>query len=394
MNICFYTSFGVSPTQGGTERITSTVARCLTNIFGCKCYSLYSADARTGDVSDVFVGSVKISNFKKNEDRLKDVLSRWKIDVLINQGDFDLSAILSRVLKELNAHYVFCHHFEPGWELNFISVKGLVNTWKDKPTFKNFVKAWLYPYWKIKRIHSLPKVYHQTYHMADKVVLLSVRFIPQFMEYGHIEDRQKFNVIYNSLSFDSFYDKDKLDSKEKVVLIVSRMDETQKKISHALKIWNGVEKSGKCQGWTLRLVGDGPDLVRYRQYAADRQLKHVVFEGAHSPEESYRRASLFMMTSESEGWGLTLTEAQQNGCVPLAFDTYVSLHEIITDGYNGQIIPKGDLQKYAEQLERLMTDDGYRKQLAAQAIESSHRFEQKVIARQWYDLLTNTITNP
>ncbi len=393
MNICFYTSFGVSPTQGGTERITSTVARGLTDIFGCKCYSLYSCDARIGKVSDVFVDSEKISNFKKDKGRLKEVLSKWKIDILINQGAFALSPLFSRVLKEQNAHYVLCHHFEPGWEVHFTSFSGFVETWKTAPSLKNFIKACLYPYFKLKTIFSLPKAYRSTYLLADKVVLLSGRFIPQFMEYGGITDRQKFKVIYNSLSFNSFFDETKLDQKEKVVLIVSRMVETQKRISLALKIWNEIEKAGRCPDWTLRLVGDGLDWESYKQYAADHHLERVIFEGPHSPEESYQRASIFMMTSQSEGWGLTLTEAQQNGCVPLAFDTYVALHEIITDGYNGFIIPKGDMGKYAEQLERLMQDDGYRKQLAMNAIKSSHRFEQKVIVGQWHELLSNIMNN-
>ena len=96
-----------------------------------------------------------------------------------------------------------------------------------------------------------------------------------------------------------------------------------------------------------------------------------------------------MMTSQSEGWGLTLTEAQQNGCVPLAFDTYASLHEIITDGYNGYIIPKDDLKGYVEQLKEIMRDDSLRKQLALTAINSSHRFEQNRIIEQWYNLLQN-----
>ena len=51
-----------------------------------------------------------------------------------------------------------------------------------------------------------------------------------------------------------------------------------------------------------------------------------------------------MMTSSFEGWGLTLTEAQQYGCVPLAFHSFASLTDIITDKVNGFAISVGRIK--------------------------------------------------
>lgn len=393
MNICFYTSYEVSPTQGGTERITSTVAKNLTGLYNCKCYSLYSTKSRNGVSSSVFVDSAMIPEVNKHKSQLKEVLEKWNIDILINQGAFHLSSVFSEVLNERNANYVFCHHFEPGWELNFLSFKGLISTWKADPTLKNFVKACLYPYWAVQQKSTLPQVYNTTYQVADKVILLSRRFIPKFMKYGKICDNSKFWVIHNSLSFDSFYDTKALDKKEKIVLIVSRMEDTQKKISYALKIWNEVEKCGEFADWTLRLVGTGEDLPRYKRFVAQNKLKQVVFEGAQQSEDFYKRSSIFMLTSQSEGWGLTLTEAQQNGCVPIAFDTYDSLHEIITDGNDGFIITKGRLDIYVKRLKDLMRDKYTRYKMAQSAIETSHRFEQTKIAKQWYKILNDIKKN-
>lgn len=387
MNICFFTTNSVSPTVGGTERITLTVAKSLRDNYGWRCFSLYGVDAPIDYETDVFEDAAKIEDFKKDKDVLREKLAQWKIDLLINQGGFSLSGVFSEVLHEIGAKYVFCHHFEPGWELNFLKLKYLVERFQSHRSIANLIRVMLYPYYEVRQRIEKPKGYRVSYEKADAVVLLSKGFIPQFMKFGGIGDRSKFRVIHNGLSFDSFFDANKLGEKKKEVLIVSRMTDTPKKISYALRIWNEVEKTGRFPDWTLRLVGDGSDLGRYQRYVAKQRLQQVVFEGAHAPEESYRRAALFMMTSRSEGWGLTLTEAQQNGCVPLAFDTYASLHEIITDGYDGLIIPKDDLGKYAEKLMTLMGDDKLREKLAAQAIESSHRFEQKAIARQWHELL-------
>jgi glycosyltransferase involved in cell wall biosynthesis len=51
------------------------------------------------------------------------------------------------------------------------------------------------------------------------------------------------------------------------------------------------------------------------------------------------------MTSAYEGWGLTLTEAQQMGVVPIAFDSFGAVYDIIENEYNGLIIPNSTDKK-------------------------------------------------
>lgn len=94
-----------------------------------------------------------------------------------------------------------------------------------------------------------------------------------------------------------------------------------------------------------------------------------------------------MMTSRSESWGLTLTEAQQMGVVPIAFDTYLSLHEIIDDGKNGIIIEEGDVDNYVYKIKELMCDKELWQSLVKKAIISSQRYSQKQVAKMWWQLL-------
>ena len=100
-----------------------------------------------------------------------------------------------------------------------------------------------------------------------------------------------------------------------------------------------------------------------------------------------------MLTSLFEGWGLTLTEAQQNACVPIAFNTYASLTDIITDGYNGFVIDEGNITDYVSKLKLLMKDSEKRREMAENAVVSSHRFEKGIIVSQWNQLLKETIWN-
>lgn len=52
------------------------------------------------------------------------------------------------------------------------------------------------------------------------------------------------------------------------------------------------------------------------------------------------------------------------GVVPITFDTYASLRDIITDGVDGEIIAEGDVDGYVRCVLNLMQDDVTRRRMA------------------------------
>ena len=76
------------------------------------------------------------------------------------------------------------------------------------------------------------------------------------------------------------------------------------------------------------------------------------------------------------------------GVVPIAFDTYASLREIITDGENGVVITEGDVDSYVRRMLKLMKNEELRWRMARQAIISTQRFSQERIAEMWWKLLS------
>ncbi|WP_195585053.1 glycosyltransferase, partial [Bacteroides thetaiotaomicron] len=144
-------------------------------------------------------------------------------------------------------------------------------------------------------------------------------------------------------------------------------------------------------GWKLIIVGDGEARNMYYQLAKELQLRNISFEGRQNPLMYYQKAAIFMMTSITEGFGLTLTEAQQNGVVPIAANTFPSLGDIIQSGYSGIIVPDGDVKLYADSLYELMNNSKLRQKLAKSAVESSRRFTLESICAQWYDLFIQVL---
>ena len=110
------------------------------------------------------------------------------------------------------------------------------------------------------------------------------------------------------------------------------------------------------------------------------------FAGNQNPEPFYQKASIFLMTSRLESWGLTITEAQQFGVVPIAFNSYPSLTDIINP-QNGIIVSDNDLSAYIKAIKYLIRNKNARKNLAINAIESSKKFKSDIIAKQWIELM-------
>lgn len=52
----------------------------------------------------------------------------------------------------------------------------------------------------------------------------------------------------------------------------------------------------------------------------------------------YEESEILVMTSIFEGFGLVLTEAMSRGCIPIAFDSFKSVHDIVDSGRNGMLI--------------------------------------------------------
>ncbi len=389
VRVCFITQKYVNPFVGGTERITLSVAKSLKENFGrYEVFSIFS-------IPDNERGSVFAEEKQcLNSSEMAEFIKQKEIDIVVCQGYFNLVKPLRQVMQRsgCKAKLVFVHHFAPGWEYSGNSFDALFNAIiTKKATLKTFIKIVLFPYAQCRSKRLCKKEYRLSYDYSDKIVLLSKNFIQPFQKIIGVSDTRKFTVIPNMLSYTDFLQRWQFDQKENAVLIVSRLENYQKKILSALKIWKLVKKSEIANGWRLEIVGEGSDKELFESYVKKARIKDVVFNGRREPKEFYKKSSLFMMTSKSEGWGLTLTEAQQFGCVPLAFNTYASLTDIITDGENGYIIPEGKINIYAEKMLCLMKDEAHRRKMAMNAIESAERFDSKAISSKWDALFTSII---
>ena len=171
-------------------------------------------------------------------------------------------------------------------------------------------------------------------------------------------------------------------------MIVTRLDEVQKRISLAIKIWKRIEEDADLKDWNFKIVGFGESEHEYRNLVSRLKLKRISFEGRQNPIKYYKECSLFMMTSLFEGWPMTLNESLQFGCVPFVYDTCASFHEIINNGENGFLITDMNEEGFYHKMREVMLDENRRMKLMKVAVQSSTRFTLDKIVTQWEKLLS------
>ena len=174
--------------------------------------------------------------------------------------------------------------------------------------------------------------------------------------------------------------------KEKMVLYVGRL-EPVKRVDMMLDIWAMIEK--KYPDWHLSIVGDGSELDNLKKKTELLGLKHISFEGYSDPKLFYKKASIFWMTSLYEGWGLTLIEAMQSYCVPIAMDSYSSVHDIIEDNKTGLIVSNGDLNQFMIKTSELIDNETLLKEFAQNAWRSIRKFDVSIVIEKWKTLLNS-----
>lgn len=292
------------------------------------------------------------------------------VDVIINQ--WWEASYITRLKVETSTKIITCLHqafYTPILDLN--GWRGLVR--------KFFMPIYLI--WKkYKNVNAVKK--YLPY--VDRYVFLSTSFQNQFEEFAHYNNASnKLCAMPNPTVFSEVISKDDYEHKEKVVLIVGRMFEGQKRLTRALRIWKQVETDARSTGWRLQMVGEGPDLPIYKQMAKDLCLQRISFEGYQQPLNYYKKARIFLMTSQFEGFSMTLVEAQQQGVVPIVMDSFLSLHDIIKNGDNGIISPNCDERAFSQSVLRLMSDANYLDKMAKQGMKTCLQFSVETVVSNW-----------
>ena len=389
MNILFLNTYKpTSNASGGITRVTCNLGNLFSSN-GYRCGVAYYYDV-PGSVSDCFERVVQL-DFHCEQSSLEELAASYQVYIIQIQmckAHLYLMPMLYNVRKRFGTKVIYCHHSVPfveaaGYDFNYLRFLLFHSLGKSSDRLKE--SAWclisiLMPKYSIKRIAKRRQ--YVTDHV-DKVVLLSDSFIPVFRQYVRCPE-DKVMAIGNCVTFEECLKA--VESKEKTVLVVSSMNERAKRISTMLHIWEDVSKRDSLKDWNLELIGDGVDLDYYKKFAKRFKLRNCTFEGRQNPRPCYEKGSILMLTSAYEGFGMVILEAQQMGCVPVVYDSYESVRDLIEDGQSGLLVENKNKKEFVGQLTSLMENEQKRREIAVNCINMNNRFSADAILSLWEEL--------
>ncbi len=98
-------------------------------------------------------------------------------------------------------------------------------------------------------------------------------------------------------------------------------------------------------------------------------------------------ASIYAMTSRSEGFPFVLLEAQSCGLPVVAFDVRVGPGFVVQNGVNGYLAADMVYEDFCEKSASLMKDEALRHEMAEAAKARASDFSREKVAEIWYSIL-------
>ena len=247
--------------------------------------------------------------------------------------------------------------------------------------------------WKIAQVHedhcfdlNYLDGFRHGYSGLDVVVMLTPGLAKEVREW--IPAGAKTRVVSVPNFLEHFPEPFPLEEKEKRVVAVGRLS-WEKGFDRLLDCFALTRE--KHPDWSLRIVGDGPEQEKLEQKIAELGLEGaVVLTGRLSPagvEEEMKRASLYAMTSLSEGFPFVLLEALSCGLPCVAYDVRVGPAAVIRPGLDGVLVPDGDREAYAARLMELMENDARRLEMAREAQLHARDYSREKVAGIWETVL-------
>ena len=147
----------------------------------------------------------------------------------------------------------------------------------------------------------------------------------------------------------SVYLPDRMNTDVLKLIFVGRIEEVDKRISDVVAIIKKLEE--KKINYQFRIIGDGSRFEQIKkELVTEIYNKKVHLTGWCKGDEVLnflQQSDIFILTSSSEGFSISLIEAMANGCCPVVTDIPSGSVQLIKNEINGYLINVGDIDAFA-----------------------------------------------
>jgi len=314
----------------------------------CKAYSLlYKTILPQNKLFSKWYGYSSFPHTKRS--LLAKTLNKGNYDVVVGVHVF-LSFHLASIQKQIKARTI-------GWMHNsydaFFSIKTSY-VGKQKNEFK----------------HLMPNL--------DKIIVLSRYDQEKFLKKLNVQTE----VIYNPLTIEP---KGKGSPEHKKFLAVGRLSPLHKGFDILIEAFALFARQN--QDWTLDIVGEGPEEDMLHSLISKHHLERriTIYPFTKEVEKYYESASVYVLSSRWEGFGLVLIEAMSYG-LPIISSYLPVTKELLDDKGVGVFFENENIADLALKM-KLITENADLASISQSALKYSQEFKISDIIQQWILLL-------
>ena len=194
-------------------------------------------------------------------------------------------------------------------------------------------------------------------------------------------------VIPNPLSF---YPVELIQSDVKNIIAVGSHS-YNKGYDLLLESWKRIHIS--FPDWKLLIYGKKDAKKTYINLNEKLGLTNSVhfYDPVENIEKVYQDASILVLPSRSEGFGMVLIEAMASGLPCVSFDCPHGPGDIIEDGKDGFLVENGNTDAFTEKIIDLIRDPELRIKMGKRGRDKVLKYSIENILKQWDDLFTELL---
>lgn len=230
-------------------------------------------------------------------------------------------------------------------------------------------------------------VYRYLFGKADCVLVLSKYWQNEICK-QYCFDENKIKVLYNPCTTEV---SDKVYPKEKIILYAGTVN-ARKGYADMIKAFAKIAK--KHSNWSIVFAGNG-EVEEGKRLATQMGIeKQTIFLGwvrGVDKDKIFKEASVFCLPSYAEGFPMGVLDAWAYG-LPVITTPVGGIPDIAVEGLNCFLFNPGDVDKLAEQMEKMISSEKTRYNVAAESLKLANGiFSIEVVTKKLGDIYENVL---
>lgn len=175
--------------------------------------------------------------------------------------------------------------------------------------------------------------------------------------------------------------------REPVICSIGRLD-YQKRFDVLISIFARLHE--KYTDWKLEIYGEGVLRKKLENQIHTLKLEDCCFlKGITDNVNSVlQKKSIFVVSSEYEGFSIVLIEAMSNGIACVSFDCPTGPGEILTNGVDGLLVENQNKHEMYNAIEFLIKNHQKCSEFGKNAMQSVKKYSIDNVGKQWMDLFS------